>query len=122
MRWLPLLVTVAAAGGDTTATAQPVARPISVRVTRVIGGFDEHRLRRELRQHAATCRRRGASGTTQLTLALRDAPQRRGMRVLAARGDARLGRCLGRILPAAAWPTGSLDGIAEFTVTIRVAP
>lgn len=122
MRWLPLLVAVAAAASATPAIAQPAAPAITVRVTRAIGGFDAQRLRRGLRDHAATCRRRGVSGAVHLTLLLRDEPHRHGMRVQAARGDAGLRRCLGQRLPAAPWPTGSLDGTAEFTVTIRVAP
>lgn len=121
MRWL-LLVIGAAAAATPRAIAQPAPRTITVRVTRAIGGFDPQRLRRGLRQHAATCRQRGAFGTVRLTLVLRDEPGRRGLRVQAARGDAQLRGCLVRALPAAAWPTGSLDGTAEFAVTIRVAP
>ena len=126
MRWL-LLAAVFVAATRTVALAQPApdapAPPaITVRVKLAIGDFDRDRLRRGLHTHAATCRGRGASGAVRLRLMLRDAPRRQGMRVIEARGDARLRRCLGKILPAAAWPTGSLDGIAEFTVTIRVAP
>ena len=127
----PSLIVMFVAATVTTAAAQPApgappappaARAIAIRVTRAVGDFDTTVLRRELHKHAATCRRRGASGTARLTLMLRDEPRRHGMRVLKASGDAGLRRCLGRVLPAAAWPTGHLDGIAEFTIAVRVAP
>ncbi|MBL8624406.1 MAG: hypothetical protein JNK64_24070 [Myxococcales bacterium] len=130
MRWPSMVVTLVAAA-TATAAAQPApdarptppgAPPISVRVVRAIGGFDADILRRELRRHAATCGRRGGSGTTRLRLMLRDEPRRHGMRVIGASGDAGLRRCLGRVLAAAAWPTGHLDSVAEFTVVVRVAP
>lgn len=126
MRWLPMaVVLVAAAPTVTWAQPEPTAptpRTITVRVNRAIGDFDPQRLRRGLYKHTVTCRDRGASGTVHLRLTLSDSPPRHGLRVLEARGDARLRRCLGTILPTTAWPTGSLDGIAEFTVTIRIAP
>ena len=126
MRWLSM-VAVLVAAAPTVALAQPeptapTPRAITVRVSRAIGGFDRDRLRRGLHKHAATCRGRRASGTVHLRLMLSDSPPRHGLRVLEARGDARLRRCLGKILPTTEWPTGSLDGIAEFTVTIRIAP
>ncbi|MBK7077163.1 MAG: hypothetical protein IPH44_33215 [Myxococcales bacterium] len=127
MRW-PLLVVLAAATGG-PAAAQPSRggpprprppRAIAIDVTRAIGGFDKSILKRELRRHATSCRQRGAHGVAQLSLMLRDAPGRRGMRVLEAKGDPSLRRCLRQRLPAAPWPTGSLDGITEFRVTVRV--
>ncbi len=94
MRW-PLLVVLAAATGG-PAAAQPSRggpprprppRAIAIDVTRAIGGFDKSILKRELRRHATSCRQRGAHGVAQLSLMLRDAPGRRGMRVLEAKGD-----------------------------------
>lgn len=116
------IVTAHGAAGQPTAGGGPVAtEPVTVDVTRAIGGFDAPVLRRQVRTIAAGCRRRGASGAAHLTLALHDQPDRRGMRVTSATGDAGLRRCLRRALPAARWPTGRLDGYAEFTVAIVVA-
>ena len=128
MRW-PLLLVVLAATTGGPAAAQPSRggpprprppRAIAIDVTRAIGGFDTSILTRELRRHATRCHQRGAHGVAQLSLMLRDAPGRRGMRVLEAKGDPSLRRCLRQRVPAAPWPTGSLDGITEFRVTIRV--
>lgn len=116
------VATAAAQPAPDAPPAPPAARAIAIHVARAVGDFDTNVLERALRRHAATCRRRGARGTARLTLMLRDEPRRHGMRVITASGDAGLRRCLGRGLPTAAWPTGHLDGVAEFTVTIRVAP
>ncbi|MBK9036696.1 MAG: hypothetical protein IPL61_36505 [Myxococcales bacterium] len=112
-------------GNTPPAGGQPVTPPaeaaLEVEITRMVGDFDRAILRRLLRTHAETCRQRGAGGVVTLELMLTDRPDRRGLRIVSAAGDAALRGCLGEVLPAAAWPTGRLDGVVTFTATVRVA-
>jgi hypothetical protein len=125
MRW-PLLVVLAAATGG-PAAAQPSRggpprprppRAIAIDVTRAIGGFDKSILKRELRRHATSCRQRGATASRSCRSCC---GTRRPPRHARARGEGRSQPAtLPAPAPAAPWPTGSLDGITEFRVTVRV--
>lgn len=117
-----------ALGLASPASAQPSPGPppapgrVSVQIHRAVGGFEAGVLRRLLHLHAVRCQDRAATGEVRLKLWLHDRGDRRGMRIRSATGARRLRRCLQRFLPAARWPTGQLDGIAQFDVTISVTP